>query len=53
MKKILFGDDQLDRHYHMQNAAPIRNVAKPGPVLKAGGGIRSGSQRQSSGYGPP
>jgi len=50
MNKVLFGDDQLDRNYHMKNAIANRQAraAKPGPVLKAGGGYRSGSQRHSA-----
>ena len=46
MKNVLFGDDQLDRHFHMKNAIGNRPAAKPGPVLRSKG-PRSGSLRQS------
>jgi hypothetical protein len=45
MNNIVFGDEQLDKYYHMKNSISNRpqRIALPGLVLSSKGGYRSGS----------
>ena len=45
MNNIVFGDEQLDKYYHMNNNKSNRpqRIALPGLVLSSKGGYRSGS----------